>query len=304
MPNSRLWVWPMWIGAIVAASVHAGPAFRDGDVDVDDGARIHYVEGGRRDAATTLLFVPGWATSSAVWRDAMTAFAGDVRVVAIDPRSQGASTISLRGNTPERRAHDLDAVIRSLVLARVVLIGWSQGVQDVAAHAAAFGGEGIAGYVLVDAPIAAGAGASVAQPALLQQTLERFALYQQHPREYLDGMMNAIIRSPAARVRIGEYVDIGLRTPPDLGVAMLFADFVAYDRRPALAAFARPTLVIASALSPELEAQRAMAVAIRGARFETVAEAGHALFLDQPQRFNALLADFLRRHRAGAMPAS
>jgi len=262
-----------------------------------DGVRIHYVEGGRSDAATTVLFVPGWAATAAVWRDAMAALAGETRVVAIDPRSQGASTISLRGNTPEQRAHDLRAVVRALALPRIVLVGWSQGVQDVAAYAAAFGGDGIAGYVLVDAPVAAGAGASVAQPDSLRETLEQFALYQQHPREYLDGMMNAIIRSAPGRRRIAEYVEAALRTPPDLGVAMLVADFVAYDRRPALAKFDRPTLVIASTLSPELEAQRRMAEAIRGARFETVADAGHALFLDQPERFNEVLLEFVSQWR-------
>ncbi len=298
--------WLAWLGLLAAtARVCAAPVLREGDVDVGDGVRIHYVEGGRSDAATTVLFVPGWAATAAVWRDAMAALAGEARVVAIDPRSQGASTISLRGNTPEQRAHDLRAVVRALALPRIVLVGWSQGVQDVAAYAAAFGGDGIAGYVLVDAPVAAGAGASVAQPDSLRETLEQFALYQQHPREYLDGMMNAIIRSAPGRRRIAEYVEAALRTPPDLGVAMLVADFVAYDRRPALAKFDRPTLVIASTLSPELDAQRRMAEAIRGARFETVADAGHALFLDQPERFNTLLAGFLRRHAAaGAKPES
>jgi len=32
---------------------------REGDVDVGSGVRIHYVDGGDRQAKTTLLFVPG-----------------------------------------------------------------------------------------------------------------------------------------------------------------------------------------------------------------------------------------------------
>jgi microsomal epoxide hydrolase len=108
-------------------------------------------------------------------------------------------------------------------------------------------------------------------------------------------MMNAIIRSPHGRERIDEYVEIGLRTPPDLGVSMLVMDFLAVDRRGALEKFNRPTLVIAAAESGELEAQRDMARRIQGARFETIDNAGHAVFLDQPGRFRELLGEFVRR---------
>ena len=58
-------------------------------------------------------------------------------------------------------------------MTNVVLVGWSQGVQDVAAYAAAFNGEGVSGYVLVDAAVGQGAAAAVAQPELLKGLLER-----------------------------------------------------------------------------------------------------------------------------------
>jgi microsomal epoxide hydrolase len=246
----------------LAASAAAKPVLREGDVDVGGGVRIHFVESGERTAKTTLVFVPGWATSSAVWSDQLAAFAGPARVVAVDPRSQGRSTITTQSNTPEQRAQDLRRVVQSLKLAGVVLVGWSQGVQDVAAYAAAFEGDGVAGYVLVDSPVSAGAAGSVAHPEALREQLERLSLYEQYPRQYLDGMMNAIIRSPEGRRRIGELVEIGLRTPPDLGIAMLAMDFIARDRRAALAKFNRPTLIIAAAQSDELEAQREMSRAI------------------------------------------
>ncbi|MEO7390608.1 MAG: alpha/beta hydrolase [Ramlibacter sp.] len=268
---------------------------REGDVPVGKDVAIHFVEAGDRQAKTTLLFVPGWGMSTAVWRDQITAFSASARVVSIDPRSQGFSTISMHSNTPEQRAQDLREVIRALALTNVVLVGWSQGVQDVAAYAAAFGGEGIAGYVLVDSVVGAGPAAAVANQAGLKQELERLALYQRYPRDYLRGMMNAIIASPGGKARIDELVELSLRTPPDIGITMLIMDFIAIDRRPALPKFDRPTLVIASAESGELAEMRAMAAQIRDARIETIAQAGHAVFLDQPARFHELLADFVRR---------
>lgn len=286
-------LWTFCLGCSTLSLAQTQPSSRTGDVDVGDGVRIHYVEGGAPRATTTVLFVPGWSTSTAVWRDQMTALASRARVVSIDPRSQGESTITVNSNTPEQRAKDLHEVIRSLRLANIVLVGWSQGVQDVAAYAAAFAGESILGYVLVDSAIGSGAAAAVAKQQELQQSLERLVVYQQHQKEYLHGMMNAIIRSPAGRARIEEYVTIGMQTPPDLGISMLVMDFIAYDRRPTLARFNRPTLIIAAADSSEIEAQREMSRQIEGARFEIVENAGHAVFLDQPDRFHTLLVDFI-----------
>jgi pimeloyl-ACP methyl ester carboxylesterase len=52
--------------------------------------------------------------------------------------------------------------------------------------------------------------------------------------------------------------------------------------------------VIAAAESDEIETERDMAAQIKGARFETIKNAGHAVFLDQPARLHELLADFVR----------
>jgi microsomal epoxide hydrolase len=285
--------------ASAAAPARDVAASREGDTEVEPGVNIHYVDAGDRASRATLLLVPGWSMSSAVWRDQIARFAPEMRVVAIDPRSQGASTVTTHSNTPERRAQDIREVIRSLGLANVVLVGWSQGVQDVAAYAAKFDGDAIAGYVLVDATVGAGPAAAVARPEQLKEQLERIALYSQYQPQYLRGMMNAIIHSPEGRRRIDELVQIGLRTPSDVGVAMLMADFIAIDRRAALDKFNRPTLVIAAADSGELEAQREGARRIKGATFEVIADAGHAVFLDQPGRFGDLLADFIRRTALG-----
>lgn len=77
-----------------AIGAHAASSMREGDVDVGSGVRIHYVDGGAQHAKTTLLFVPGWSMSSAVWRDQMNFFADSARVVSVDPRSQGQSTVT------------------------------------------------------------------------------------------------------------------------------------------------------------------------------------------------------------------
>jgi microsomal epoxide hydrolase len=292
--SAALWL-SFTLAWIMPGMCQAAPGLQQGDIAVGNDVKIHYVEAGDRNARQTILLIPGWSTSTLIWQEQIERFASKAHVVAIDPRSQGHSTITVHANTPEQRAQDIRQVMRALSLKNVVLVGWSQGVQDVASYAAAFHGEDISGYVLVDAAVGAGAVASASNAEQLQQQLERFALYEQHPREYLQGMMQAIIFSAEGRKHIDAYVAEGLRTPPDLGISMLLMDFIAVDRRPALASFNRPTLIIAAAQSDELDAMRNMSRQIKDARIETIADAGHAVFLDQPERFHDALDSFARQ---------
>jgi microsomal epoxide hydrolase len=84
-----------------------------------------------------------------------------------------------------------------------------------------------------------------------------------------------------------------MKTPPDIGVAMLIADMFGVDRTPALKKIDCSTLIIASAKSDELARQQTTANQIPHARFEKVDDAAHAVFLDQPDRFDELLKNFV-----------
>ena len=94
--------------------------------------------------------------TSQIWQTQLEHFEKNRRVIAIDPRSQGDSTKTDGDNTPEARARDLREIIQQLALKNVVLVGWSQGVQDVAAYVEQFGTDSIAGFVLVDSPLSSG----------------------------------------------------------------------------------------------------------------------------------------------------
>jgi microsomal epoxide hydrolase len=129
-----------------------------------------------------------------------------------------------------------------------------------------------------------------------------FAVYQAHQKEYLGGMMRAIISKPPSDVAIQGLVSTGMKTPPDVGVAMLVADMFGVNRTPALKKIDCPTLIIASAKSGELARQQAAANQIPRARLEKVEDAGHAVFVDQPDRFDELLKNFLANLATNAAP--
>jgi microsomal epoxide hydrolase len=129
-----------------------------------------------------------------------------------------------------------------------------------------------------------------------------FAVYQAHQKEYLAGMMRAIISKPQSDVVIERLVSTGMKTPSDIGVGMLVADMFGVNRTPALKKIDCPTLIIASAKSGELPRQQAAANQIPHARFEKIDDAAHAVFVDQPDRFDELLKNFLASLATNAAP--
>jgi microsomal epoxide hydrolase len=262
-------------------------------VQVANGVSLRVIVGGKDNSNKTLIFIPGWSASADVWQKQLDDFARKYRVLSFDPRSQGDSTKTKTGNTPEVRAQDLHVLLRRRTVQRPVLIGWSQGVQDVAAYVERYGTSDIAGIVLVDAAVSDGADGILARSQEAAEQFHMFSIYEAHQREYLHGMWQAITSQPQAPELIGRLVATGTKTPSSVGVAMLVADLFTVNRTPALAKIKCPTLIIASAKSAELERQQAMTSQIANARFEKIDQAAHAVFLDQPDRFDELLSKFL-----------
>jgi pimeloyl-ACP methyl ester carboxylesterase len=286
--------------AFAVMSLHAGAAdapatetFSSAFVATPDGARIHYLHGGKPSAAPAVVFIPGWTWSAPVWKAQMTPLAPSRAVVAMDPRSQGDSSMTADGNTPEGRAQDLAALLQQLGDAPVVLVGWSQGVQDVAAYIDKFGTARLAGIVLVDSALSAGPASFEADPAGTRQLLERIAIYAEYPKEYLAGMLDASRTTPFTAAEKARLVAMKRKTPTSTGISMLVTDLLTTDRRGVVAKIDKPTLLIAAASSGELAAQKKMADDIPGAKLKVIDNAGHAVFLDQPEEFSKALTEFL-----------
>jgi pimeloyl-ACP methyl ester carboxylesterase len=264
-------------------------------VQVAQGVSLRVIEAGKPGTGPALVFIPGWSTGADIWRRQIDALAKTHRVIAFDPRSEGESTKTTSGNTPEIRAQDLHTLLERFGVRRPVLIGWSQGVQDVAAYVEQYGTKDLAGIVLVDAAISDGADGMAARSQETAEQFKMFAVYQSHQKEYLAGMMRAIISKPQSDGVIERLVSTGMKTPSDIGVGMLVADMFGVNRTAALKKIACPTLIIASAKSDELARQQAGANQISHARFEKIEDAAHAVFVDQPDRFNELMASFVAK---------
>ena len=257
---------------------------------VDPSTTIRALRLGRRSSAPPLVMLSGWTISANIWEDVATTLAADREVFLIDSRSQGGSSISLTSNTPEDRARDLKHVLESLHIVHPIVIAWSQGVQDLAAYVSAYGDTAFTSSVMVDATPSAGVATLRETPEFARQILGNMAIYQAHPREFLAGMMDAIIGNPNAASLRARLVAQAAKTPVSVAVAMQISDLLGVDRRGAR--FSRPLLIVVAAAGPLVDDMKQYSDRV-GARFESIKDAKHALFVDQPSSFVALIRQFV-----------
>jgi non-heme chloroperoxidase len=185
-----------FVGLSFVAQAQMTPSPTEGFANVSGGVRIHYLAGGSASSASTLVLIPGWRLPASLWKDQLVLFSKSMRVIAIDPRSQGESTKTVDDNTPEARARDLHEVLAGLKVSRPVLVGWSQGAQDVGAYIQQFGGDSVAGVVFVDSPVSFGPAEVEAHPEFAKAILSSISIYSSHPEEFSDGMIHSIFKKP------------------------------------------------------------------------------------------------------------
>lgn len=251
---------------------------------------IHVVDTGRA-SGPAIIFVPGWGMTADVWRKQIEYFGNDWRVIAIDPRGQGRSGGRDADVSPEARARDLALLLERLKVDRAVLVGWSLGVQDVAAYLEAEGPGHIVSVVLVDAIPSSGPGGAAADPAL-PANLSMMQLFLSVPGAYAEGMLGAIFKQPIPAADRAKFL-AGMRTmTPASGAASMISGLYGRDRAKSFRELCLPVLIVA-ADSPDAPRMQNFAQSLVAGRFHEVADAGHALFFDQPAAFNAILESFV-----------
>lgn len=208
----------------------------------------------------------------------------------MDPRGQGESSKPNEGYHPSIRARDIKAVVDQLKLAPVVLVGWSMGVTEVAAYVDQFGTADLAGVVLVD-----GTAGSDFDPKITPSMIKAGSGFLAEREKQTDAFVRSMYRRPQSEEYLKRVVAASLAMPTD-SAAAAFLGFLASDYRPALAKIDKPALVLAAgddATNPWMKVYRDVAQRIPGAKLEMFPGCGHALFVDDPARFNSLLTGFL-----------
>lgn len=264
----------------------AAASARDLQYTTSDGVRLHVIEAGDPNHKT-IVFIPGWTMPAWIFQPQIDAFAARYHVLALDPRGQGDSEIADFGYDYERRGEDIAELIAANGNNPVILVGWSLGVLDSLAYIARHGDNQVAGLVLIDNSIGEDP-PPVASPRSPGPRGPRLARDEQM-RRFVRGMFT-INPGEAYLARLTE---TALRTPPEAAAALGNYAVPRTFWKKAVYSVQKPILYIVR----QRFAGQAANLAAKDPFAETVLfqTAGHALFVDDAARFDALLADFIRR---------
>ncbi|HVS87731.1 MAG TPA: alpha/beta hydrolase [Candidatus Acidoferrum sp.] len=285
MLRKILLLTPFLLFSSALTTFAAGTEVKDGFFTTSNGVRLHYLEAG---SGPGIVFEPGWSMPAWIWDAQIRYFAGHFHVVALDPRSQGDSDKPSSGNHPERRAQDINELFEHLKLSPVVLVGWSLGVPELLAYAEQYGGSRVRAYVLVD-----GLAWNKHDPAFITSMLGMYRQLQTNRRDFTEKFVRSMYKKPQTDDYIERVVTASLKMPTDSAVAASVSSISRADWRPAIAKLDRPVLVVCQTAMKSVAADL-IASLVPSTRVELFDDAGHALFVDDATRFNAVLEDFLQ----------
>lgn len=274
-----------------------------GRIETNDGVTLEYQEAG---AGDVIVLVHGWEQSGSLFSAQLESLSSKHRVVTYDQRGHGASGKPEHGYKVHRLAADLADLLRTLDLTDITLLGHSMGTQVVLAYLELFGEDRIKKVVLVDEPIF-----MVIDPSWGDDLkLQTGALFDQ---EAVLGAVNGLAGADTNEATVRGFIDV-LTSPgidPDLKErivqenlrmngrhsAQLFYNHAHQDWRTQLPRITVPTLIIGGEASivPEASLEYAASQVPNG-RFELFGadEGGsHFMFVENPEKFNAILDEFV-----------
>ncbi len=266
---------------ILLLPVFAFAAEKSGTIVTSDGVKLHYIEAGTGPA---ILFIPGWTMPAEIWRPQLNYFAQHYHVVAVDPRSQGASDLTPKGNYAERRARDYKELVDGLKLSPVVLTGWSLGVTEILSYLQQFGGQSVRGVVLVDGRIGPVPEFDKSYPGWMHQL-------QVDRQKFASGFIPSMFKKPQSETYLQKLAADSTKTPDDTAVALVY-DMMAHDFWSFVEKIDRP---IYYAITPPMKEQGdLLKTKLPATKVELFEDAGHALFVDDADRFNRSLDEFIK----------
>ena len=264
-----------------------------------DGVRLNVLEaspapgtaGAAGEDAPVLAFIPGWSMPASIWQAQLAEFGTRFRVAALDPRGQGDSEVPAHGYSIERRAEDLHEFISRYP--KVLIVAWSLGALEALHYLHRHGEASVAGMVIVDSSVG-----EEPAPARPEKGKGFVAELRRDRVQAVEGFMQAIFLRPQPRERIEALRDSALRMPLEASISLFPSKMPRAHWRSATHGFSRPLLYVVTrqfaGQGTNLRKNR------RGTKVVLFREAGHALFVDEPERFNRLLDEFADRvMRAG-----
>ncbi len=267
-------------------------------IELRNGSRLAYRDHGK---GPVMLLVHGWGVSGELFEPQLSGLSDRFRVIAPDLPGHGASSEFPPDEPFGFLADAVFELIQKLGLQSVCLVGWSMGAMVAWDLLDRFPHSGVSSLVTIDMV-----------PKILNDELWRFGLrdgqdYHAFDREigmaltdwdaYIDLLAPQIVNPEEEKLRhemLRKIKDSSANNHPP-SMVTIWTKLVEQDFRAKLQNINIPTLVISGGQSAlySVAASEWVAGQISAARFEVFERSGHAPQLDDPQRFNQLLADFV-----------
>ena len=256
---------------------------RSGYIQANDGVRLHYEESG---AGRHVILIHGGGLSNAWWQRNFPVLARRFHVIAPDTRGCGRSDKPAWGHRTARYAKDVRDIIEALDLHDVTLVGWSIGTRTTYSYLELFGSDRLRGAVLVDETVHITLH-DPPRPGKPQQPGESDHDFNER---WVADMFSPENFDPLTEDEKAWMIESRADTP---GSQTLGDDYLAQDWRPLCPAIDLPVLITTGRHAGAYMGCVYAAEHIPGARLEVFENSGHALFYEEAEKFNSVVADFI-----------
>jgi pimeloyl-ACP methyl ester carboxylesterase len=252
----------------------------------NNGVNIAYTDTGRSD--TTILFIHGWAINKGYWADQVSYFGKRYRVVTMDLPGFGKSGKNRDKWDTKTYGSDVNAVIKTLGLKNVILVGHSMS-GDIALQAAADNPAAILGLVGIDNFKNVGAPQSpntakeyAAAIAEMKRNFKKIAF------EYFNQSLFSNTTSADIKKRILNDV---AQTDSAIAIASMEQQDLSFDEVAKLKQAGKKLYLINSDVTPTVT--KYMTAKNIPFQIYYTKGTGHYAMIENPQEFNALLDEVL-----------
>ena len=272
---------------LAAASSLIGQPIVSDSRSVDlDGAKVHYTNYGKGDAA--LLFVHGWSCDETVWSEQAAALAEKTRVITIDLPGHGQSDKPHIAYTMDLYVRAIDAVLRDANVGSVILLGHSNGTPVVRQFYRKFPAK-VRGLVIVEGGL---------RPFVDAANMEKFIAplrgenYPAAAGDFIDGMTKPI-KDAALRQKIKALI---LRTPQYVAVSEFES-----TAEPALWKEDKIDIPVLMILAKQpiwsAEYEQFARKLVPKLDYQVWENVSHFVMMEKPREFNQALAAFLEKNQ-------
>jgi non-heme chloroperoxidase len=276
---------------------------KKGFFTTNDGYRLHYLEAG---SGKPVVMIPGWSQTAAQFKHQIEGLSDRYRVIAIDMRGHGESEKPTHGYRIHRLSKDVHEFLVGNNLSNVTLAGHSMGCSVIWGYWELFGKDRVSKLVLIDQmpmisvnPIwgdqeKIDAGGILDKDALWGVTN---SLAGAEGVKTTEGFIGAMFTKEYPRDMVDWVIKQNLKFPRPYAARLLF-DHATNDWRDMLSTISVPALIVGGKTSlVGWRSQQWMGTQIPNSRVEIFEESeggNHFMFMENPEKFNRLVADFVK----------